>query len=442
MAAESFISLWSALEKFVGRAAIAFDGQWQRRKRRIDTRLLLFFIFRLVLAKNSQGYGVTLDELWEDGKQRLGLCGKAVSRSSIAAARRKLHEGVFRLLNEGIVAAFEAACPRQALWYGHRVFAIDGTKLSLPRALTAQGFPVPSNGFYPMGLVSCLYRLAAKIPYDFQLARHGDERACVFDHLQHLQRGDVVVYDAGYLSYVLLNRHIQTGIYCVFRVQEGSTFKTIDAFRHSSARDRVVDLWPGHRALEKRRKEQPDVLQVPLRIRLIKYRVDGVEHCLVTNLVSKRYKIKHLARLYHGRWSLEELYKVSKRLIEVEDFHTKSERGVRQELYANFVLISLARLIASQAEWHQMGGREPRRVEARLFHRVQANFKHVLTLLERHLMDLLVRRPRAALQRLLAELLDRVIRLSTKARPGRHYARRSKRPFRRWMPNAHASQPA
>jgi len=47
---------------------------------------------------------------------------------------------------------------------------------------------------------------------------------------------------------------------------------------------------------------------------------------------------------------IEELYKISKCLIEVEDYQGKSERRVKQELYAHFVLVSFARIFERQAE--------------------------------------------------------------------------------------------
>ncbi len=66
------------------------------------------------------------------------------------------------------------------------------------------------------------------------------------------------------------------------------------------------------------------------------------------------------AHTYSGvgaiRGIAEELYKVSKRLMEIEDFHGQSERGVKQELYACFTLIAMTRLFANHGEDHLNGG--------------------------------------------------------------------------------------
>ena len=45
---------------------------------------------------------------------------------------------------------------------------------------------------------------------------------------------------------------------------------------------------------------------------------------------------------------MEELYKVSKDVI--GDFHARSERGVRQEIYAAFVLLTLMRWLSNRCD--------------------------------------------------------------------------------------------
>ena len=54
-----------------------------------------------------------------------------------------------------------------------------------------------------------------------------------------------------------------------------------------------------------------------------------------------------LADLYHDRWGIEELYKTSKLGFELENFHIRSERGVKQEIFAHFNLIAMTRLFTN-----------------------------------------------------------------------------------------------
>ena len=103
------------------------------------------------------------------------------------------------------------------------------------------------------------------------------------------------------------------------------------AFANSTETDTVVEIAarPG--------REEPLV-----RLRLVKYAVSGSAYLLGTTLLDRdQYRIAELSDLYHERWGIEELYKVSKQMIGIEDFHGQSERGVKQELFAHFVLITL-----------------------------------------------------------------------------------------------------
>ncbi len=64
------------------------------------------------------------------------------------------------------------------------------------------GGPPVDSAHYPQGLVSCLYRLQFRLPVDFDLHAHGNEReAALAAHLNVLSANDndVVVYDRGLL---------------------------------------------------------------------------------------------------------------------------------------------------------------------------------------------------------------------------------------------------
>ena len=57
-----------------------------------------------------------------------------------------------------------------------------------------------------------------------------------------------------------------------------------------------------------------------------------------------------IGEAYHGRWGIEELYKVSKQLVRVGQFHARTECGVRQELFARFTVVALTRFLGNRAE--------------------------------------------------------------------------------------------
>ena len=143
-----------------------FYQQWQPRRRALDTLPLILFIFRLVFSKNKPGYATTISELWDQCRimQVTLPQSKPVAASAFCNARTKLDETIFKTFNAKIIRTYEPTLTEQR-WKPHRVFAVDGTQMNLPRPLRAEGYRTPSeNAHSPQGLVSCLYRLQAKIP--------------------------------------------------------------------------------------------------------------------------------------------------------------------------------------------------------------------------------------------------------------------------------------
>ena len=176
--------------------------------------------------------------------------------------------------------------------------------------------------------------MRAKVPVDFDLLRHDDERLAARAHLDALSLNDVVVYDRGYFSQALVREHLARGLHAVFRLQANAN-AAVCAFVRSTDTERVVQTGAGERAT----------------LRLVKYEVAGSPYVLGTTLLDReRYPIAELSDLYHERWGIEELYKVSKHTLGIEDFHGQSERGVKQELFAHFVLITLTRLLSNHGE--------------------------------------------------------------------------------------------
>jgi hypothetical protein len=427
---ESFVSLWEKVAHVIHRVAASYDQQWRQRKRVIDTAMLMLLICRLVSSKNTQSYGTTIDDLWDNcEKLKLALPQKqSIAPSSFCAARRKLDEAVFKCANQKILEAYAAESSRYS-WLGHRLFAIDGSKINLPRDLVQCGYSTPvKTAHYPQGLLSCLYQLQSRLPFDFDLASHGNERLSAIRHLQTLENGDVVVYDRGYFSYLLLYRHYERGLHAIFRLQENSS-NAIQAFFANPDQTDIEITLPATPAA---RSQCPDLNLPPLQLRLLKYEIAGSVFCLGTTLLDgQRYPLKEFIDVYHGRWGIEELYKVSKCIFDIEDFHSKTERGVKQEIFAHFLLITMNRLLANRADsdlnphWDStspgttLGSPD-----------LLTNFKNCTHVVDRELENILLGhwQIRGAIPR----LLNTIHRRHQSRRPNRSFIRKSMRPVNKW----------
>jgi hypothetical protein len=433
---DSFVSLWEKVAHIFQDVAADYDRKWRLRRRVIDTLMLMLLIFRLVTSKNTQSYGTTIDDLWDHCESlNLNLPQKnSIAPSSFCAARQKLDEAVFKSANQKILDAY-AADASGYLWRGHRLFAVDGSRINLPRELLACGYSTPAqNAHYPQGLLSCLYQLKSQLPFDFDLASHANERISALGHLEVLQAEDIVVYDRGYFSYVLLHRHVQTGIHVIFRLQENSS-GAIKAFFASPETDVEITWLPSPQTQSEIRSQYPDLEILPLKFRLLKYCIGDSVFCLGTTLLdAERYPLQEFVDVYHSRWGIEELYKVSKRIFVIEDFHGKTERGVKQEIFAHFVLVTLNRLFANRTDIELNAGSASTTSTSQIPDPAlpvrQTNFKNCIHVLERGLAELLLlhQRIRGVVQRIFTTILGR----NQRVRPNRSFVRRSLRPETKW----------
>ena len=403
---DAFVRLWSGIVETLAGVANRHDRLWQRRRRVLNTLVVVLFVFRLVFSKGRPGYTTTLAELWGQCRTMgIELPQPApVSSSSICSARARLDEQLFKTLHQAILkVVFDAEGRSQherkvrpdtdRRWQGHRVFAVDGTCLNLPRGLVREGWRTPVDGaHYPQGLVSCLYRLQSRLPVDFDL-----------------------------------HAHAIRGLHAVFRMKQ-KTGIDVDRFIHGNRRDTVIEVVPRQRTLTRLRRRNPGAAFGPHRLRLVRYAVGDTVFILGTTLLDRdRYSIDQLSDLYHARWGIEERYKVSKQLMEIEDFHGQSERGVKQERYACFTLIAMTRLFANHGEDHLNGGlpnagKPP----------MQTNFKHGLAAVAANIESLLLQHA-SALRETVARIVGEIVRCRQRLRPGRSYERRSRKPIGKWQ---------
>ena len=61
---DAFVRLWSGIVETLAGVANRHDRLWQRRRRVLNTLVVVLFVFRLVFSKGRPGYTTTLAELW------------------------------------------------------------------------------------------------------------------------------------------------------------------------------------------------------------------------------------------------------------------------------------------------------------------------------------------------------------------------------------------
>jgi hypothetical protein len=439
-------NLCAEIKLIIDTVCYEFDKQWRKRKRILDTKLLVSVILKLVISKNRQGYGSILADLWNE-YQHSGIKlpqSTAIAASSLCEARQKLPESIFFSLSKALVSHWETK-NKSETWMGHKIFGVDGSKINLPRGLLDDGYKIQNekSRYYPMGLTSCLYNLREGMIHDFTLVSHGDERACALEHIDHVNSGDVIVFDRGYFSYFLLYSSIKKGVHFICRMQSGTVNEKVQEFWHSDATDIVIDYVPSPSVISvlKKRGFTVDSRSIPLR--LIKHIIGSEVYVYSTTLIDCRYPKDDFSKLYHGRWAMEELYKISKSIINIEDFHSQTERGVKQELYAHYLLINIARLFEQEAQKilpHSSGLKDKSKNKTQSWKSIffgingmKINFKNCVLVTGRYMQLLLF--DTIHRNQWLPQIITSIARIRQKVRPNRSYPRQSFKPRNKWQAN-------
>lgn len=437
MEQSDLLVFWVKVSELFEQVCDKMDQVWQKRKRILDTRLLVIFILKVILSKNKQGYGSNLSALWDSCSEKSISLPKptSVAASSICEARQKLPEVIFKTLNNELITLWHQH-RKTPTWNGHKVFAIDGSKLNMPTGLLNYGFKVPkdSGRHYPHGMMSCLYNLHEQIPYDFELVPHNDERSCAIEHFKKLDANDLVIFDRGYFSYLMLYTVMKHNLHAVFRIQTGNINGTIQAFLDSDRMDEIIEYSPSEAVKSDLRKRGYKLDFKPIATRLIKYIIKDETYICVTTLMNQvKYSVTCFSDLYHGRWGIEELYKVSKTFIDVEDFHSQTERTVKQELYGHMLLITISRLFewdsntmlpSVQSETNE----QTIQTKDNVF---KINFKNCINVVGRYLENLVLAGTEL-ISTWIYKTMKSVAKLRQRVRPNRSYPRVSYKPRNSW----------
>ena len=316
--------------------------------RQAKLTLPVLFIFLLSITASGKSDGV-------DGKsgaffrqaRRSGLWpeAEAVHRSTVTKARAKLSWTAFEQMHRDAVRLAYEVWPAtdEDTWQGLSVYAIDGSKYNLPASAALRaafdpdsGLDKPGKGHYPQCLVSTACDVFRRLPIarTVQPMAQANEREEAKALLPHIPSGGILLFDRGYPSYELIAYLISHYLgYWLFRCPARSTFSAVEDFVQSGQAEAVITLAPPG--------------SKPITLRAIRMTSpDGELSVLLTNLPDEpRFAASAVIELYFRRWAAEVQYRDEKTSLEIETFHSQTENGIRQELFAVLIMAVIARTL-------------------------------------------------------------------------------------------------
>lgn len=384
----------------------------------LSLRVMLTLILYMVADAGRRGYKPLLDAFWDEC-ETLGIdlgTSDPVSAEAFCKARKKIPPPMILALLWHAGLEFDRNFGDRYRRKGHRILAVDGMNMQVQRSAELfDALGTHGGGHNPQMLVSTLYDVLSRVPHDVTIApTHGSERAELDSMLDSLMPGDILVLDRGYPSFQLFSELRRRRVHLLVRLPMG-LFGAVEEFVASGGTDGWITIHP----------TSSSTTHTPLRLRVVVHeREDAEPIVLITDLEEAEFDRAEIGDLYHLRWEEEEYYKLPKGdYVGQRQFHSKSLEGLKQEVFAFALFISIVRGLSAAAA-----------VDADVPPKHIYQKTAILALAD-YLTRLLLEDRRQELARIMGRLIHRIGRTVVPPRPGRSHPRVSYRPRLRWTPS-------
>lgn len=299
----------------------------------------------------------SLSDRFEQAQLSLGLLLPRQRRARtyqgfIKALHRKarLHEDVAGWLRQHMQ---QIAGPHW-LREGFAAFAADSSKINCPRTRAneqAFGRGGKANG-PPQQLLTTLWHMGLGLPWAWRAdpVQGHSERGALRSMLGLLPRKALVVADAGFVGYELVQQLRSQGQHLLIRVGRNVSLLTQLGWAVKERGDTVY-LWPsqdhrgGDRSGSKRRRKHP-----PLVLRLIRIPVPGkADVCLLSDLPQGQLSQQQAHRLYLLRWGVELFYRSLKQKLQRRKLCSAAPAQARLELHWSVLGVWVVGLLSVEA---------------------------------------------------------------------------------------------
>jgi hypothetical protein len=327
---------------------LARESGYHWRERKLSPRVTLWLFMVQVLNGN-----VAITAL-----RHLGQV--AMTASSYCAARQRLPLDLFARLFDAMSQAAGVVMEQstQTLWNGRRVLLADVTTFSMPDtpALREQfGYPAgqrPGLGF-PVGrLLGVIDALSGCVLMAMGCPLFTHEARQMLSLHPLLKKGDVLVADCAFCSYLQIALLLQHGVDVVMRLHQRRPKRWQQDLQETWKRPAQCPPWM-NATIWAWLPEQLTIRIVRYTIACKGYRTRHV-HVATTLLEALAYPPEIIQQLYGHRWQIETCFNQLKTHARMNALKSRTVDGVMKELMIYLIVWNLVRM--TMAKFAQRAG--------------------------------------------------------------------------------------
>ena len=345
-------------------------------------------------------------------------------------ARKRLPEEFFSSVARQTGRALEDGVDPLWRWKQRRVYAYDGSSVSMPdTAENQRDYPQPDTqkpglGF-PLARLAAVFSLACGAVLDVGICRYAGKGQSELGMLRTLwdlfRPGDVMLADRLMCTWTEMVMLKQRGVDCVCRL---TSHRKAD-FRCGErlGKDDHIVKWPKPAKPRSIDRETYNALPEFLMVRECRVRIEQPGFRVTTLIVATtlldavEFTKDDLALLYRARWNAELDLRSLKQTLQMDVLRCKTPELVRKEIWTHVLAYNLIRTIIAQAATRH--GIEPRTISFKGAVQTLEAFQPVIALQGEH--------NTAFRQKLYEQLLDAIASHRVADRPDRYEPRLRKR---------------
>lgn len=271
-----------------------------------------------------------------------------ISKQAISKARQGILPSLFESLFHLTSATYFDKIPKRKTWNGYHLFAIDGTRLTIPP--TEKNHETFSNKNciksmpdkkWCIALGSLIYDVLEDIIVHASIHHSTySERTAALLHLDHIEKSNlhhksIVIFDRGYYSQEMYRYFVSKGYYCLMRLS-----KSVKIATRQTASDVTIQLIGVSKNGD-----------FPVPIRFIQVELDsGETEYLATNLMDETITPAMFKKLYFKRWKIESKYNEIKNQLELEEFNGNTPTSIRQEFFISLMFSNISSIVKADAD--------------------------------------------------------------------------------------------
>lgn len=292
------------------------------------------------------------------------LAGMTCTAGAYCQARQRLPLALLRHLLKETCQAMRDATEAGSLWFGHRLFHIDGSSFSMPDTPDLQdAFGQPGGqkkgcGFPTAHMLAMMDAATGLIMDIIASPLRTHEMSKVAQMHPKLRIGDILIADRGFCSFAHLALILREKLHGVLRIHHRvivdftpgrphatkSTSKMKKGLPRSqwlrciSTHDQIVKWFKPKSKPRWMSAQEYATLPKSIIVRELEYRIETCGYrthrvTLVTTLLDEqKYTSADLAEFYRCRWQIETNLRHLKQTMGMDVLRCKTARGVRKEM--------------------------------------------------------------------------------------------------------------